>query len=161
SPAVSKVNGSAGHVGEQFALPSGALLTVNSDGTLLYKPNHAFDSLPGPASGAANKTADDSFTYTLDGGNTVTVTVTVHGLDSADTLQGTNGVDTLNGGNMNDTINAKGGNDSLTGGKGADHLSGGGGHDTFVYTGVSQSTSKTFDTLTGFDFKKMDHFDLD
>ena len=47
------VNGDAGNVGTQITLPSGALLTVNVDGTFSYDPNGAFDDLPGPLSGFA------------------------------------------------------------------------------------------------------------
>ncbi len=43
---VASVAGGAGaNVGTQFALASGALLTVNADGTFAYDPNHAFDNL--------------------------------------------------------------------------------------------------------------------
>jgi ELWxxDGT repeat protein/VCBS repeat-containing protein len=98
SPTVTAVNGSAAAVGEQITLASGALLTLNADGTFSYDPNHAFDSLPAAGSGASNTTATDSFTYTLNGGSTATVTVTINGVDSNDTLDGTSGNDTLNGG---------------------------------------------------------------
>ena len=63
--------------GAPIALPSGALLTMNGNGTYVYDPNGAFDGL---ASGA---TQDDSFSYTVTDGNggnaTATVTVTVSG----------------------------------------------------------------------------------
>ena len=58
-------------------MPSGALLTVNADGTFTYDPNGAFNSLP------AGQTATDSFTYTVadDHGGTsaspATVTITI------------------------------------------------------------------------------------
>ena len=44
---------SGGTLGTQFALPSGALLTLNADGTFSYDPNHLFDYLPTPGSGAS------------------------------------------------------------------------------------------------------------
>ena len=47
---------SAGTVGAPITLPSGALLTVNADGTFSYNPNHMFDYLPTPDSGASNLT---------------------------------------------------------------------------------------------------------
>ena len=47
---------SAGTVGTPITLPSGALLTVNADGTFSYNPNHMFDYLPTPGSGASNLT---------------------------------------------------------------------------------------------------------
>ena len=98
------MNGSGANVGTQITLASGALLTVNADGTYTYDPNHAFDYLPGAASGASNTAATDTFTYTVDGGSTVTVTVNVNGVDSNDTLIGTTGNDTIHGGIGNDII---------------------------------------------------------
>lgn len=66
--------------GSPVTLPSGALLTMNANGTYVYDPNGQFDGL---ADGA---TTTDSFTYTITdghGGNsTATVTVTVTGVAS-------------------------------------------------------------------------------
>ena len=45
---IAAVNGNAGDVGTQITLPSGALLTVNVDGTFDYDPNGAFNYLPAP-----------------------------------------------------------------------------------------------------------------
>jgi VCBS repeat-containing protein len=87
-----------GTVGTQFALPSGALLTLNAAGTFSYDPNHKFDYLPAPGSGASNLTVTDSFTYTITGGSTATVTVTVGGVDTNDVLYDTAGIDSLAGG---------------------------------------------------------------
>ena len=42
---VTKVDGGAANVGTQIALASGALLTVNADGTFAYDPNGAFEAL--------------------------------------------------------------------------------------------------------------------
>ncbi|MDQ6434273.1 FG-GAP-like repeat-containing protein [Mesorhizobium sp. LHD-90] len=110
--AIAAVNGNAGDVGVAITLPSGALLTVNVDGTFSYDPNGAFDELPGPLSGATNLSATDSFTYTLLGGYTATVTVTVTGVDSdGDVLIGNASDNTLNGGFGADTMEGKGGND--------------------------------------------------
>ncbi len=106
------VNGSAAAVNSQITLASGALLTVYADGTFRYDANHAFDALAGPISGAINLTAADSFTYTVFGGATATVTLTVTGADSNDTLTGTAGNDTLRGGVGNDAINGGGGTDT-------------------------------------------------
>ena len=61
-----RVNGNAGDVGTQFALPSGALLTVNADGTSATTPTTVRLSAA-PGSGASNLTATDSFTYTMGG----------------------------------------------------------------------------------------------
>ena len=60
-------------------LASGAVVTVNADGSFDYDPNGAFDSL------AEGQTATDSFTYTTTDGNetsdSATVTITVSGVD--------------------------------------------------------------------------------
>lgn len=58
-------------------LPSGAILTVEADGTYTYDPNGQFDEL------RLDETAEDSFTYTISdghgGSDTATVTVTIEG----------------------------------------------------------------------------------
>jgi len=51
-------------------LPSGATVKLESDGTLTYDPNGAFDDL------ALGLETTDSFTYTLGGGHPATATVT-------------------------------------------------------------------------------------
>jgi Ca2+-binding RTX toxin-like protein len=101
--AIAAVNGSGANVGMQIMLASGALLTVNSNGTFDYNPNGAFLPTPTAGSGASNTPGHDSFTYTLAGGNTATVTITLTGLDTDDLLLGTAGTDVLMGGNGNDT----------------------------------------------------------
>ena len=100
------------NVGMQITLASGALLTLNANGTFTYNPNHAFDATPTPGSGASNTPAHDSFTYTLAGGNTATVTIIVTGLDTDDILLGTAGADTLNGGTGVDMMIGGAGNDT-------------------------------------------------
>jgi VCBS repeat-containing protein len=120
---ISAVNGDAGNVGHQITLTSGALLTVNSDGTFTYDPNHAFDGLAAPGSGAANTTTTDTFTYTLTGGGTATATVTIDGVDNANTVyQGSGGNDTITGSaSLPDLFHLEqGGNDTATGGSGDD-----------------------------------------
>jgi len=78
---ITEVNGSAANVGGQITLASGALLTVNADGTFDYDQNGAFDLL-GPG-----QTDTDSFTYTIDDGfgatDTATVTITINGANDA------------------------------------------------------------------------------
>ncbi|MEA3013736.1 MAG: trimeric autotransporter adhesin, partial [Sphingomonadales bacterium] len=101
--AVSAVNGSSAHVGQQIQLASGALLTLNADGSFTYATNHAFDPTPAGSSGASNTSAADHFSYTLAGGGTATVTLAIAGLDSDDTLLGSAGADVLAGGNGNDS----------------------------------------------------------
>jgi VCBS repeat-containing protein len=89
---------SVGAVGEPITLPSGALLIVNADGTFNYDPNHKFDYLPTPDSGASNLTVTDTFSYAITGGDTATVTVTVSGVDTNDVLYDSAVDDTLAGG---------------------------------------------------------------
>ena len=141
------VNGNASYVGTQITLASGALLTLNANGTYTYDPNHAFDYLPGASSGASNTATTDTFTYTIDGGATVTVTVTITGVDSNDTLIGTGGNDTLHGGVGDDIIRPLGGTDAVFGDSGndyivmngnltaADQIDGGTGNDTLSLKG--------------------------
>ncbi|MFI0848197.1 FG-GAP-like repeat-containing protein [Mesorhizobium sp. IMUNJ 23232] len=118
---VTKVNGVGADVGTQVTLASGALLTLNANGTFDYDPNGAFDDLPGSLSGASNLLRDDTFTYTLSDGDTATVTITVAGLDGdGDVLLGTAGPDILIGGILNDKLYGLGGNDTLAGGTGDD-----------------------------------------
>jgi ELWxxDGT repeat protein/VCBS repeat-containing protein len=104
SLAVTAVNGVGASVGSPITLASGALLTLNADGTFSYNPNHAFDATPAAGSGASNTQAHDSFTYTLTGGSTATVNIAINGVDSNDTLLGTSGNDTFNGGAGIDTV---------------------------------------------------------
>jgi VCBS repeat-containing protein len=81
---VSAVNGVGGSVGNQIALASGALLTLNGDGSYDYDPNGSFESLAG------GQTATDTFTYTVSDGNgatdTATVTITINGVNDAPAL---------------------------------------------------------------------------
>ena len=65
-------------------------------------------------------------------------------------LTGTATSNVLTGGALNDTITGLGRGDTLTGAAGVD---------TFVYTAVSDSTSRTFDTITDFD-ASADRLDL-
>ncbi|MEQ9695942.1 Ig-like domain-containing protein, partial [Shimia sp. SDUM112013] len=134
---VAAVNGNAASVGNQVLLASGALLTVNPDGTFAYDTNNAFDTLAGPASGGVNLAATDSFTYSLQGGGTATVTLNIAGEDSDDLVQGTLLADALNGGVGNDTIQGLAGDDTLIGGAGDDDMDGGDDTDTVVFDGAN------------------------
>ena len=62
----------------------------------------------------------DSFTYTLAGGNTVTVSLTINGLDTDDLLLGTAGVDILIAGAGADTLFGFASSDDMDGGTGID-----------------------------------------
>lgn len=109
---VVEVNGQAADVGTPITLASGALLTLNADGTFYYDPNGAFDETPGQSSGASNRRVTDSFTYTLADGASATVTINLDGQDSDDVLIGTAGADLLDGGAGTDSVsyaNATGG----------------------------------------------------
>ncbi len=67
----------ATNVGNQVTLASGALVTLNSNGTFTYNPNSKFESLN------PNQTAADTFSYTIkDNQNnvsTATVSMTING----------------------------------------------------------------------------------
>lgn len=129
--AVTEVNGMAVSVGTPITLASGALLTLNADGTFSYDPNGAFTALGAAGSGASNTTATDSFTYTANGGGVGVVTITVNGQDTGhDILFGTALADTISAGIGNDTVSGLDGDDTLNGGAGSDILNGGLGVDT-------------------------------
>ncbi|WP_417387873.1 Ig-like domain-containing protein, partial [Gimesia sp.] len=80
---VTAVNGVAlsGPTGNVFSLSSGAIVTINADGTYQYNPNGAFEDL------AVTETISDTFTYTISDGNggtdTATVTITIDGVNDA------------------------------------------------------------------------------
>ena len=126
---VAAVNGVGADVGAAIALASGALLTVNANGSYSYDPNGMFDYLAAPGSGADNSPATETFTYTLVNGNTATVTVSITGVDGKDLLIGTAGDDTMSGGTNDDRLLGLGGNDTLFGGRDNDRLFGGDGDD--------------------------------
>lgn len=157
---VSAVNGVAGNVGTQITLASGATVTLRANGTYDYNPNGRFNTLvdvtTAGQTGATNTSATDSFTYTLAGGNTVTVTITINGVQSGDDqLGGDAGNNTINGTAQSDYFNlSQGGNDTVNGGNGddaflfgaaltsADRIDGGGGTNDQVaiagtYTGAN------------------------
>ena len=99
---VARVNGVGANVGVPVLLASGALVTVDANGSYSYDPNGAFGALAAAGSGASNTSRPDSFTYGLAGGGTATVTMVVTGVDSNDLLLGTGGIDVLQGGVGND-----------------------------------------------------------
>ena len=133
APRIAAVNGEAAALAGPIILRSGSRLTVNADGSFVYEPGPAFDSLPSADSGASNAAATDVFTYTLAGGSSATVTITIRGADSNDRLLGTAGADTLRGG---------AGNDLLDGLAGADTFHGGTGDDMFI---VDNAGDKAFE----------------
>ncbi|MEL7226206.1 MAG: Ig-like domain-containing protein, partial [Cyanobacteria bacterium J06576_12] len=86
---VSAINGQTADVGQEITLDSGALLTVNADGSYSYDPNGQFDALN------EGETGSDSFTYTTTDGNqtsegvfneaTGTATITITGAGALNT----------------------------------------------------------------------------
>ncbi|WP_419194997.1 cadherin domain-containing protein, partial [Novipirellula herctigrandis] len=89
---VSEVEGNAANVGTQFALASGALLTVNADGSYEYDPNGQFESL------ASGNSTTDSFSYTVrdrsGATDTATVTVTINGVNDSPVITSDGGAAT-------------------------------------------------------------------
>jgi VCBS repeat-containing protein len=75
---VSAVNGVAANVGTAVTLASGALVTVNADGTYTYNPNGQFETLN------TGESATDSFQYTVSdgkgGSSTATTNLTINGV---------------------------------------------------------------------------------
>jgi VCBS repeat-containing protein len=104
---VHDASGNAITLGTATLLPSGALLTVNADGTFDYNPNGAFPSLSGSG------TATDTFTYTVTdtlgktSQNAATVTMTITAAKPVAVAEsfGTDELTPLTGGNLltNDT----------------------------------------------------------
>jgi VCBS repeat-containing protein len=147
---ISEVNGSSANVGTVITLDSGAKLTVNANGTYSYDPNGRFDYLTDANSGAVNtSTVGDTFTYTLAGGGTATVTVSVYGVAGPgdrlmgdwddNSITGTSGADTflLQQGGL-DTASGLGGDDIFYFGGALQALttvSGGSGDDTILLQG--------------------------
>jgi hypothetical protein len=133
--AIATVNGATLAAGQSTTLASGAVVTLNADGTLGYDPGAHFTYLN------AHSSTVDSFAYTLGGGATATVRVTVTGVDGpGDTVSGSTRDDTVTGTGSNDYIDlSAGGADTAYGGEGndgfflgatltnADHIDGGAG----------------------------------
>lgn len=113
---VSSVNGSAGNVGTQITLATGALLTVNSNGTYSYDPNGQFENLQ------IGQTATDSFDYTITDGNggfsTATVNLTIQGANDNptpnDDTASTNEDSTTNGNVLTNDSDIDGGTLSVS-----------------------------------------------
>ncbi|MEH2071087.1 MAG: Ig-like domain-containing protein [Nostoc sp.] len=93
---VTNVNGNAVTVGTPITLSSGALVTLNADGTFTYDPNAQFESLD------VNEIGTDSFTYTISDGrlNTIaSVNLTINGVNDAPTLISAFNLSSLDGSN--------------------------------------------------------------
>ncbi|HEX2763966.1 MAG TPA: Calx-beta domain-containing protein [Allosphingosinicella sp.] len=130
---ISAVNGSAANVGVEITLNSGAKLTVNSDGSYTYDPNGKFNDLTDSSSGATNTYDQESFEYTVAGGNTVTVIVTVNGVAGpGDRLEGDANDNDIGGTSGTDVFMLQDG--------GSDTAHGSGGNDGFYMGGSLDST---------------------
>ena len=151
---IAAVNGDPAFLGHQLHLASGALLTVNANGTFSYNPNHAFDTLT-LASGAVNQSAFDSFTYTLAGGSLATVLININAVNNApDLLMGSAGDNVITGFDAtgdtfrleqggHDTAYGLGGNDGFYFGAtldSGDTVNGAGGNDTVALQGNTNAT---------------------
>ena len=142
APSVAMINGipvSSGGI----VLASGAIVTLEADGTLTYDPNGKFGSLiaAGAGTGAVNTAATESFTYTLADGGMATVTVTVNGVPTMDDQLAGDGANNVIVGTDGDDLFMlhQGGSDTVVGGAGndgfyfgalldpADRIDGGGG----------------------------------
>ncbi len=134
---VSAVNGAAAAVGNEIMLPSGARLTLNSNGSFVYDPMGAFDDLsPGEAD-------TDGFAYTVSDGKggsaTATVSIGIDGL--VDVIRGTPQEDDLSGTDGDDLIYALASDDIIDPRGGSHMIDGGSGTDTVVYA----TTRSVFD----------------
>ncbi|WP_188959076.1 beta strand repeat-containing protein, partial [Shewanella ulleungensis] len=104
--ALTNVNGAAVTDGQVVILPSGALLTIHSDGTYSYDTNDSFEAL------TAGQLATDTFTYTVTDqyGATDTATVTINIVGESDSgtvydkYTGNPGNDVIKGTVNNDII---------------------------------------------------------
>lgn len=115
APSVATINDRSVVPGQSVTLPSGARVTLNGDGTVSYSANGAFNLVSAEtaaATGAINSVFADNFVYSLTGGDTALVSVTVNGADApGDRLIFGNGNDTWRGTAGNDRGDGSGGND--------------------------------------------------
>jgi len=129
---VTAVNGATLVDGQTITLPSGAKLTMRADGSFTYDPNGQFEDLPPSDSGAVNGSENDSFTYTINGESTATVTVAVTGeADAVNRIEGDGGDNGMTGTRFRDIFLLQTGGD--------DAASGLGGNDTFYFGGAFNS----------------------
>ncbi|MEH1839380.1 MAG: Ig-like domain-containing protein [Nostoc sp.] len=84
------------NVGTPITLSSGALLTLNADGTFTYDPNAKFETL------GVGETGSDSFNYTIRDGSftsTASVNLTINGVNDAPKIVSNFNLSDLNGSN--------------------------------------------------------------
>ncbi|MEH1864570.1 MAG: tandem-95 repeat protein, partial [Nostoc sp.] len=90
------IDGKTAVVGTAITLSSGALVTLNANGSLTYDPNASFEVL------AVGESGTDSFTYTINNGslgNTASVNLTINGVNDAPQLTSVFNLSSLNGSN--------------------------------------------------------------
>ncbi|HEX2763965.1 MAG TPA: Ig-like domain-containing protein [Allosphingosinicella sp.] len=135
APQVTQIEGTAVVAGQTVTLASGAKATLNADGTITYDPNGKFNWLADNTSGAVNTSAQDSFAYTVTGGDTAIVTVTVNGVAGpGDLLYGDSGNNTITGTpNVDIFMLQQGGSDTAYGLGGSDGFYMGGALDALDY----------------------------
>jgi hypothetical protein len=138
-PQVIRVNGSALNVNQTITLASGATLRVNTDGTFQYQDNGVFGTLVDSASGAANAGASDSFTYTISGNQTATVTINVRGVSApGEAYLGSASADAIYGTSSDQAFFLQQG--------GSDYVEGGGGSDGYYFGNALDSGDIVLDS---------------
>jgi Ca2+-binding RTX toxin-like protein len=94
---ITNIDGKTVVVGTAITLSSGALVTLNADGSLTYDPNAQFESL------AVDESGTDSFTYTTSNDSSLTdiasVNLTINGVNDAPKLNSVFNLSSLNGSN--------------------------------------------------------------
>ena len=98
SISVTQVNGVITGVGTQITLTSGALLTLNTDGSFSYNPNDVWDGLK------AAETANDSFSYLITDANgqtdSATVNITINGVNEVPEISAPSSLSTSEDGSL-------------------------------------------------------------
>lgn len=115
------------------------------------------------ASGGVTVNLSIATAQTVGGGEGIDTLASIENLigsNFADVLIGNSSKNSLTGNAGDDHLDGAAGDDVLVGGLSGDLLIGGTGHDILVYDSVLDSTSKDYDTIQGFDFRGIDHFDL-
>jgi Ca2+-binding RTX toxin-like protein len=141
-----------GNLGDALAASAdGNVLVLDDIGNIKVKfgtlsvHDNALTIHAGPANGTLLFDAGVT-SLTLEGKTNADVT----GNSLNNVITGSDGDNTLSGGDGNDQLTGGRGDDTMVGGAGADKMDGGGGHDMFMFSGLSDSTGATYDTIIGF-----------